>query len=318
MRLTQNRTGRASYDFLYAAWKSASFIFWLPQEIHESVRLGEKYICVTCGTQYPESATKPERCPICGDERQYVGWGGQQWTTLEEMRAGGKFKNKLREEEPGLLSIITRPEFAIGERAFLLQTPEGNALWDCITFIDDDTVNAVKKLGGLKFIAISHPHYYTSMNEWSHAFGVPIYLHEFDRRWVMNPSPDIVFWKGESTPTPLKGVTLVNLGGHFDGGTVLHWQGGAGGRSVVLSGDIIQVVPDRRWASFMYSYPNLIPLSEEKVGRVADRIAKFRFDRVYAAFEGREIKKDGYEAVQRSALRYMQHIRGRTIAETIG
>jgi glyoxylase-like metal-dependent hydrolase (beta-lactamase superfamily II) len=233
------------------------------------------------------------------------------------MRSGGEFKNALREEEPDLRSIITRPEFAIGERAFLLQTPEGNALWDCITYIDHDTVNAVKRLGGLKFIAISHPHYYTSMNEWGHAFGVPIYIHELDRRWVMNPSPEIVFWKGESTPTSLEGVTLVNLGGHFDGGTVLHWASGAGGRGAVLSGDIIQVVSDRRWASFMYSYPNLIPLSEEKVKQISDRIAKFRFDRVYSAFEGREMKRDGYEAVQRSASRYIQHVRGRTITEAL-
>lgn len=270
----------------------------------------KKYVCVTCGTQYPESEGEPERCPICEDERQYVGWGGQQWTTLDEMRAGGGFRNEWKEEEPGLHGIITRPEFAIGERAFILRTSKGNVLWDCITYVDEETIKFVKRLGGLKFIAISHPHYYTSMNEWSEAFDAPIHLHELDRKWVMNPSSRIVFWKGESTATPLEGITLVNLGGHFDGGTVLHWEGGAEGKGVVLSGDIIQVVPDRRWASFMYSYPNLIPLPEAKVRQIASRIAKFRFDRVYGAFEGREMKNDGYERVQRSANRYIQHVRG--------
>ena len=101
----------------------------------------------------------------------------------------------------------------------------------------------------------------------------------------------------------------MNLGGHFDGGTVLHWEGAADGRGVVLSGDIMQVVPDRRWVSFMYSYPNLIPLPEGKVKQIAGRITKFRFDRIYGAFEGREIKRDGYEAVQKSATRYIQRIR---------
>ena len=41
---------------------------------------------------------------------------------------------------------------------------------------------------------------------------------------------------------------------------MLHWAGGADGRGALLSGDIVQVVPDRRYVSFMYSYPNLIPL----------------------------------------------------------
>ena len=45
------------------------------------------YICRTCGTQYPASAQPPEHCPICEDERQYVGLKGQQWTTLDALRA---------------------------------------------------------------------------------------------------------------------------------------------------------------------------------------------------------------------------------------
>ena len=44
------------------------------------------FICVTCGTQFPETKTPPQRCPICEDERQYVGHGGQRWTTLEALR----------------------------------------------------------------------------------------------------------------------------------------------------------------------------------------------------------------------------------------
>src|SRR5262249_42859629 len=31
---------------------------------------GAAYLCVTCGTQFPESAKPPEHCPICEDERQ--------------------------------------------------------------------------------------------------------------------------------------------------------------------------------------------------------------------------------------------------------
>ena len=63
----------------------------------EAGRRGTPYLCVTCGTQFPESARPPEHCPICEDERQYVNPDGQQWTTLERLRT--THKNVIKEEE---------------------------------------------------------------------------------------------------------------------------------------------------------------------------------------------------------------------------
>jgi rubrerythrin len=40
-----------------------------------------RYICVTCGIQFKETDGPPKHCPVCEDERQYVGWEGQKWTT---------------------------------------------------------------------------------------------------------------------------------------------------------------------------------------------------------------------------------------------
>lgn len=212
----------------------------------------EYWICQTCGTQFAASEQPPQACPICCDQRQYIGYQGQTWTTQAQLQANG-FHNEFREHEPGLIGIGTTPTFAIGERALLLQHPQGNVLWDCISLLDEATVAEVKRLGGLSALAISHPHYYTSMVEWAERFDVPVYLHEADRQWVMRPDKRIVFWSGETHPLH-DGVTLHRLGGHFAGGTVLHWQAGAGGRGALLAGDIIQVVADRNWVSFMYSY----------------------------------------------------------------
>jgi hypothetical protein len=122
----------------------------------------EKWICKTCGTQFPPSAQPPEACPICRDERQYVGYNGQQWTTLAQMRNDG-FRNEFKEHEPGLTGIGTTPTFAIGERALLVQSAQGNVLWDCMSLIDDETVLGIERLGGLTAIAISHPHYYSTV-----------------------------------------------------------------------------------------------------------------------------------------------------------
>src|ERR671935_1572584 len=136
----------------------------------------DAFICVTCGTQFPPSEDEPERCPICEDERQYVGHDGQRWTTLDELRRD--HRAEIREEGPGLLGIGTEPSFAIGQRALLVQAPGGNVLWDCVSLIDDATADAVRALGGLRAVAVSHPHYYSAMVEWSRAFGgVPVYLH---------------------------------------------------------------------------------------------------------------------------------------------
>ena len=261
------------------------------------------YICVTCGTQFAETGTAPEHCPICEDERQYVGFGGLQWTTLEALRED--HHTIVKAVESGLIGIGTHPDFAIAQRALLLQTPEGNILWDCISLIDDPTIAAVRALGGIRAIAISHPHYYSSMVEWSRAFDAPVFLHEAERRWVMRPDPAIVFWSGETHPL-FGGLTVIRCGGHFEGGQVLHWPAGAEGRGALLTGDIIQVVPDNRYVSFMYSYPNLIPLPATAVEHVVAAVQPYRFDRIYGAWWHTVVPAGARQAVVRSAERYIR------------
>jgi glyoxylase-like metal-dependent hydrolase (beta-lactamase superfamily II) len=266
------------------------------------------YICVTCGVQHAESEAPPASCPICEDERQYVGWNGQQWTTLPEMVAKG-YRNVVRDEDPDLTSITTVSAFGIGQQALLVRGPAGNVLWDCISFLDDATVAAVRARGGIQAIAISHPHFYGTCVEWSRAFGdAPIYIHAADRQWVMRPGPSVVLWEGDAVDAR-PGLRVVHLGGHFDGATVLHWPEGVDGRGALLSGDTLQVVMDRRFVSFMYSYPNLIPLSAEAVERIAAKIRPYRYERVYGAFNGRTVRLDGAQAVERSAERYVRHLR---------
>ena len=178
------------------------------------------FICTACGTQYPPSAAQPAQCPVCEDERQFIPPEGQSWTTLERLRIS--HHNGFRQYEPGLIGIGTHPKFAIGQRALLLCTPEGNILWDCISLIDDATVTLIKGLGGLHAIAISHPHFYTTLVDWSRAFGnVPVHLHADDSEWVRQPDSCIKSWQGERFELQ-KGITLVRGGGHFPGGAMLH------------------------------------------------------------------------------------------------
>ena len=266
------------------------------------------FICTACGLQFPASGEPPRECPICADYRQFVPRAGQRWTTLEELRRD--HRNAFQQLEPALFGFSTTPEFAIGQRALLLRTPAGNVLWDCVSLIDEATVEIIKGLGGLRAIAISHPHYYTTMVEWGRAFGAPVLLHAGDGQWAVRQDPSLTFWDGDARDV-LPGVRLIHCGGHFSGSVILHWEAGADGCGVLLTGDTIQVLPDNRCVSFMRSFPNMIPLPAAEVTRIAAIAGGLRFDRIYGAFWDRDVTRDARARVQESADRYVAWIGGR-------
>ena len=265
----------------------------------------EHFICIQCGTQFDEAAQPPSSCPICEDERQFVRHAGQEWTTLERLAAN--HCNRFDNEAAQLLGIGTEPDFAIGQRALLLQSPDGNLLWDCITLLDDKTIAEVNARGGIRAIAISHPHFYSSMVEWGECFSAQIFLHAADREAVMRESPRIRFWEGTTLPL-WDDLTLINCGGHFEGGTILHWPAGANGKGALLTGDIITVVEDRRYVSFMRSYPNFIPLGAAAIRHIVATVEPFAFDQIYGGWWKANILFDAKAAVARSAERYLHAI----------
>jgi hypothetical protein len=115
-------------------------------------------------------------------------------------------------------------------------------------------------------------------------------------------------WEGDTCEL-WDGLTLVRCGGHFPGSDVLHWPAGADGRGALLTGDTMQVAQDRRYVSFMYSYPNMIPLNTKAVQRIVDSVEPYNFDRIYGGWWDLIVKSDAKAAVKRSAERYIQAIR---------
>jgi hypothetical protein len=219
-------------------------------------------------------------------------------------------KVTFREYESGIVGIGSAPAFAIGQRALFVRTAHGNILWDCIATLDAATETLIRGLGGIHAIAISHPHFYTTMVDWAHAFGARVHLHAADRQWIMRNDPAIELWDGE-TKNLWEGVTLVRCGGHFEGGTVMHWADGAGGRGVVCSGDILSVTTDRKWLSFMRSSPNFIPLSARTVERIGAALEPFAFETIYGHYFDRVIAKDAKAVLRASIARYIAAVEGR-------
>ncbi|MGH2967619.1 MAG: MBL fold metallo-hydrolase [Solirubrobacteraceae bacterium] len=265
----------------------------------------EHFVCATCGVQFAASERPPDTCPVCEDPRQYVPETGQRWTTIAEL--GDDHRNEVRADGE-LTGIGTAPRFAIGQRALVVPSAEGNVLWECVTLLDDETAAAVEALGGLAAIALSHPHYYSAMVEWAHRFDCPVLLHADDAQWIMRPDPAIELWRGDTRE--LGGLTLVRCGGHFPGGTVLWWPAGAGGAGTLLSGDIVQVIPDRRHVGFMYSYPNLIPLPAASVAAIVQALEPYAFETIQGAWWETTVRSDAKAIVRRSAERYARALAG--------
>lgn len=160
--------------------------------------------------------------------RQFVPPTGQNFTTLSALKSSTspKYTNKHKplDADDRFISIWTEPKFGIGQRAILIKTPAGNVLWDCITLLNDETVEWINNKGGLKAVVISHPHYYTTHLEWAKTFNCPVYISKEDEEWLCRKSASQsagqVFVETEDVDIFKTGVKAVKLGGHFPGSLV--------------------------------------------------------------------------------------------------
>ncbi|OZJ06004.1 hypothetical protein BZG36_01099 [Bifiguratus adelaidae] len=266
------------------------------------------YICVTCGVQFAATTTPPSECKICNDPRQYIGLSGQQWTTLEELQQSGKYKNTFTpdERDDRIIAIRTEPQFAIGQRAAIIKTSKGLIMWDCITYIDQETIDYINRMGTLMAIIISHPHFYDCCVEWSKAFqDIPIYISNFDREWVVRPDSRIKLWKGTDLDLLDGEVHVVAAGGHFDGSCILIWKRDRF-PPIAFTADTIMVVMDRNFVSFMWSYPNMIPLKPASLIELWNRVRPHQFDELWGGFPSANLREGARAKVFKSARRYLE------------
>ena len=223
------------------------------------------WTCEQCGAQFPESAAPPPSCPICEDERQYVNWKGQQWLTREELAQRHKL---VWRDDLGIPGIGVDPGFAIGQRALFVR----EARW----LRDVGLHPAGHARGGGACPLARRPEGdcgFASALLWRGRrlergvrWRADLSAWRRSRQWVTRPHPAIVPWTGDSHRIS-DDILLVRTGGHFAGGTILHWRAGAEGRGALLTGDVAMVAMDRRSLSFMYSFPNYIPLNAASVRR---------------------------------------------------
>lgn len=263
----------------------------------------ELLICNTCGTQFDVPYCSPlKSCRICDDPRQYVPPGGQVWSSLAKLK--GRHENHFEQDptDERVWFITTEPKCGIGERAVLLETPNGNVLWDLIAYIDEMTVDFINSKGGLKAIVISHPHFYTTHLEWARIFSCPVYVAIEDEKWLNRADHEnIRKFIRDPTMQILPGVTAIKTGGHFDGSMVLHWN------NKLFIADSLFTVPSALYRvdrlpgttsyAFMWSIPNMIPLPPSKIHGIWRALKPFGFEATYGGFSGQDVR--GIDVKQR-------------------
>lgn len=288
-------------------------------------------ICTACGTQFDtDDAKLLTRCRICDDPRQFVPPTGQKFTTLAEMKRG-VYKNKWKpfEGDQRFWSLWTEPKVAIGQRAIIIQTPVGNIMWDCITYLDQETIDWINSLGGLSAIVISHPHYYTTHLEWAETFDCPVYLSWEDKEWLnrldrlgkartfIESTEEDIEVHGEKT-----GVKILKLGGHFPGSlvclaferlliadTLVTTPSAMGDWSIDALANKNTRPPGLNSFVFMWSIPNMIPLPPDEIQRMWDVLRPHEFHSTHGAFVGTEVSdksKGSDRTVKQRVLESMQ------------
>ena len=65
---------------------------------------------------------------------------------------------------------------------------------------------------------------------------------------------------------------------------------------------------NRRYVSFIYSYPNLIPDHPETIARAVRLVEPLPFEAIYGGWWGRVVPADAKSALSASATRYRRHI----------
>lgn len=265
----------------------------------------------------------------------------QTWTTLKSLHSSKeKYHNIFTTdpETPNIITIRTVPKLGIGQRAFfcLGGAATGNILWDCITYLDEQTIQQVNSLGGISAIVISHPHYFSTSMQWAETFNCDLYISAEDEEWLGNrgDGQKLKLWSGQrlslssSDNSDGKGesdIIAIKTGGHFPGSSVLWWNSA----KKLFIADTIYIVPSGLYTvnrppgtssfSFMWSYPNLvscpplqrlefayspclkIPLPPDAIHNIWKAIKDIDFKDAHGAFLGQDTRGNSKERILESA-----------------
>ncbi len=237
------------------------------------------FACSNCGHWQMYFAVPPN-CPICSDVRNDLPDDGWDFRTLPEV-AGG-LRHHRREVIPGVWEFWTTPRFGLDSHGWLLTGQDGNVSFEAAPCYDEDSFDAIDRLGGIDIIAASHPHGYGALWQLQQRFDAPLLIQKEDLQWtkafrVTHP------WDERHEILP--GLVLHHTGGHYEGHSILH----DARRGAVFVGDALKLDLDDagqlQALSCHKAYHKQIPLSPNEARRYRRVFEPLEFDTVFTPFE---------------------------------
>jgi hypothetical protein len=237
------------------------------------------YVCTNCGywQRYFEA---PRSCPVCLDVRHVPPEHGWEFLTPDALDE--RVRCSWKEVEPGVWRFTVDPALGIGPTGYLVTRPEGNIAFEGADWYSDEALEQIASLGGISYISASHPHAYGALWRLQERFGAEIAVQREDLPWVSTLKVSLPF---DERLVLLPGLTLLHVGGHFDGQSVLHHEEA----KILFAGDALKLeLTDERTAhaiSCHKAFVRGIPLTHGEVSRYREVFAGLDFEQVFTTFE---------------------------------
>jgi len=237
------------------------------------------FACSNCGHWQFYFATPPN-CPICSDVRNDLPEDGWDFRTPADLAP--MLSHHSREVIPGIREFWSTPRFGLDSHGWLLIEPEGNVAFEAAPFYDQDSLDTIAELGGIRVLAASHPHGYGALWQLQERFSPDLLIQKEDLQWtkafrVTQP------WDEQHEIRP--GLTLHHTGGHYEGHSILH----DATRGAVFVGDALKLDFDAagRLAALSShkAYHKQIPLSPNEASRYRHVFEAIDFDTVFTPFD---------------------------------
>ncbi len=106
----------------------------------------QPFVCEHCGFWQRHFA--PAACPVCEDFRHPLPPDGWRFADAPAMTA--RVRCRVEHPLPGLVAVTADGAPGIGQSGYVLVTPHGNVAFEGAAWYDDDALDALAALGGVR------------------------------------------------------------------------------------------------------------------------------------------------------------------------
>lgn len=243
------------------------------------------FVCTNCGF-WQQHFDLPTRCPVCEDVRHTPPESNYFWLTPPETNIATD--TSWHQVARDVVVFNNAPQLGLGPVSYLMQQPDGNILFEGTVWYSDAALEQIAALGGVRWIAASHPHAYGALWRVQERFQPEVAIQVDDLVWT---NAMRVTWPWDERLELAPGVELLHTGGHFPGHAVLFDRN----RCTLFAGDALKFHyngDQLTGISCHKAFNRQIPLSHGEIRRYREVIGALDFDHVFTSFEDAPVDRD--------------------------